>query len=484
MRTAHLLLLVGVGTMVQVLCPKPADASPMEDTSLGGAVFTGPTSGHASSFFVNPAALGLAGRGTHYHFGASAQLNSLYIDRDVVGVDGSIASGDPASSHTPTPGGLIAWHSSSEQNEAHFGLALYTPSVQRFPANEPLLGYHSEGGQLAQGMLTLAGSYRISGRYLVGLGISIGYSSLRLKFARDSVLDGGSSTESGINSDCAGTPCGYENPQAREHYDIEVGNSFSLRNIFFSAQNISASVGVAYQLPDKSWLGLGYVYLPGAFGKLSLSGTATITRSPLEGGGQELATAEIGFRMAQMVSLGYRRAVLSEFDLVTSLRWQDWSRHDQFDIRLFSGQLNETSPEWMPRYRGMHDVWRLSGGIESNDRQRHRIGARIRLESSSGAPATANALLVPGGSATIVTGAELRVADQWVVGLGYELGWTPRSDDIGTAFDPRQAVACVDTGYAFDECGAARNGRALSTASGSYEQLRHGMVLSLRYDSL
>tara|TARA_R110002073_G_scaffold218689_1_gene378901 strand:- start:41746 stop:43197 length:1452 start_codon:yes stop_codon:yes gene_type:complete len=483
MRTAHLLLLAGAGILGAIACPSPAEASPMEDSSLGGAVFTGPTSGHASSFFVNPAALGLTGRGWHLHFGGSGQLSSLYLDSDVVDPSGTQSAGESTSNYTLTPGGIIALYGSVQDDAAHFGVALHTPTVQRFPAGDPLLGFHSEGGQIRQGMLTLAGSYKFAGRVLVGLGISLGYSSLELQFSRDSALDGGSDSETGINSDCAGSPCGFQNPEAREHYNITVGNPFSPSSLF-ALKNISASVGAAYRLPGNSWIALGYVALPGAFGKLSLSGTATVTRSPRDGGQQEVATAEVGFRMAQMVFLGYRRPIFDKFDFNSDLRWQDWSRHSQFDIRLFGRDLGAEVPEWMPRYRGMHDVWRLSAGIESNDSQRHRFGARLRLETSAAEDNAATPLLVPGSSVTLATGAEIRIADQWVLGLGYELGWTPSVDATNSAFDPIAAVACVDSQYSFDECQAARDGRALSTAAGTYQQLRHGAVLSLRYDSL
>ncbi len=462
--------------------PKPASAGPMEDTSLGGAVFTGPTSGHASSFFVNPAALGLSGRGTHYHFGGSGQLSSLSIDRQNIGLDGSQNPGEQVTNHTLTPGAIIAWYSSFQEDNARLGVSLFSPTVQRFPAGDTAFGYHSLGGQLVQGMLTLAGSYRIAGRLIFGLGLSLGYSSLRLKFYRDNALDGGADTERGIHSDCGGSPCGYENPETREFYDIDVGSQAALASI--ALKNFSASFGAVLRLPKNSWIGLGYVALPGAFGKLSLSGTATITRSPRDGGMQERAIAEVGFRMAQMVFLGYRRPVLPDFDFIADLRWQDWSRHSQFDIRLFGGQLSEEIPEWMPRYRGLHDVWRLSGGLESNDQQRHRYGARIRLESSAAAPGAATPLLIAGPSATLATGAELHISDQWVLGVGYELGWFPKSTVDNSAFDPREAVSCALADYDVDACAAAREGRANSTAAGSYQSLRHGLVLSLRYDSL
>ncbi len=465
--------------LLALACPKPAMAGPMEDASLGGAVFTGPTSGHASSFFVNPAALGLSGPGTHYHFGGSGQLSSLSIDRQNINLDGSQSPGEQATSHTLTPGAIIAWYSSFQDDNARLGVSLFSPTVQRFPAGNTAFGYHSLGGHLVQGMLTLAGSYRIAGRLIVGLGLSLGYSSLRLKFYRDSAPG---DTERGVDSDCAGSPCGYENPEAREFYDINVGSQAALASI--ARKNFSASIGAALRLPNNSWIGLGYVALPGTFGELALSGTATITRSPRDGGMQEQARAEIGFSMAQMVFLGYRRPVLPDFDFIADLRWQDWSRHSQFDIRLFGAELSEDIPEWMPRHRGLHDVWRLSGGLESNDKQRHRYGARIRLESSAAAPGTATPLLIAGPSATLATGAELHISDQWVAGVGYELGWFPKSTVDNSAFDPREAVSCVEADYDVDACAAAREGRTIATAAGSYQNLRHGLVLSLRYDSL
>ena len=132
---------------------------------------------------------------------------------------------------------------------------------------------------------------------------------------------------------------------------------------------IGASIGAAVKLPGDAWLGLGYVALPGAFGQLTLSGRVDVVHAPREGGMTENATAEVSFRMAQMLFIGYRRPLFGSLDLVTDVRWQDLSRHNQFDIRLIGSDLTTTVPEWMPRYRGMQDVWRASAGIERRGRR-------------------------------------------------------------------------------------------------------------------
>jgi hypothetical protein len=76
-----------------------AAASPLEDTTVGGAVFTGPTQGHATSIYLNPAALGFSGRGWHFFMSGNVRLSSLSIDRQVV---------DPSNSSALTDGPSVS----------------------------------------------------------------------------------------------------------------------------------------------------------------------------------------------------------------------------------------------------------------------------------------------------------------------------------------------------------------------------------------
>lgn len=460
-----------------------ADASPMEDPALGGAVFTGPTHAHASSFFVNPAALGMTGRGWHLHIGGTARLQSLSVDRSMVNNSNNLEPGPSVSDNTLSPGGLLAYYSSFQDGKARFGVALHTPTWQSFPGDQPALGYHSGGGQLVQTMLTLAASIQPTRRLLLGIGFSIGYSNLRLKFSRDSALQGGSDADTGTASDCDGSACGFENPQAREEYDIQVGNQASLGDLV-DLKNFSASFGIAYNLSERSWIALSYTVLPGAFETLTLSGDASITRAPRDGGETVSTNAEIGFGMAQMAFLGYRRPIFGSIDLVTDLRWQDWSRHNQFDIRLFNKDGSSDTPEWIPRHRGMKDVWRVSAGLESSDTEAFRYGARLRFETAAISQDRNTPTIMGGNNLTLATGTELRLSNRWIFSLGYEISLFPTALVSESVFDPREQVACVDSEFEFDECGAARNGQAFSTAAGNYSLIQHGLLMSFRYDSL
>jgi hypothetical protein len=50
--------------------------------------------------------------------------------------------------------------------------------------------------------------------------------------------------------------------------------------------------------------------------------------------------------------------------------------------------------------------------------------------------------------------------------------------------DPRDRLACVDSGYDVDACVPAGEGRALPSAAGSYGRMRHAIRLSMRWDFL
>lgn len=465
--------------------PTQSLASPHEDPSLGGAVFTGPVHGHASAFFTNPAALGLTARGCNVHLGASSRLDSLWIRRRQVDPESlQLRGGERSSFHTLSPGALFAGYCSFKGDDARFGVSLYTPTLRRFPKGDPSIEYYSEGGYLAQVMLTAAASLKFGGRLVFGLGFSLGYASARLTFARDTALEGGSDAEDGIASDCgAGEPCGFENPAAAEHYHVDVGSQAPLEGLF-ALKNLAASLGAAFKIRDETWIALSYVGLPGAFGTLSLSGTARVERAQRDGGGRQEGIAELGFRMPQMVFLGFRTPAFGAYDFVSNLRWSDLSRHDQLDIRMFGGDLSEDIPEWYPRFRGLHDTVRLGLGLETKAHETLRTGARLRIESSALLDERTNPLQVSPWNATAGLGLELRLLQHLVISLGYEFTWFPVVDVENSAFDPAQRLECVDSRYNFDLCAATRAGRALPTAAGRYRRIRHGATISIGYETL
>lgn len=465
-------------------------ASPMEDPAAGNAVFTGPTSPHPSSILINPAALLFSRPGFHLHIGGSLRLDQIGIDRKLVDpATGDLSGGPSVSALTWSPGADIAVWRSVLQERAVFGAMLHTPFIDRFIADEDALRYHVLGGTMWQGMLSAAGGFKVADWFIFGLGVSLGYSGLHLELARDTALEAGSGAERGIASDCGGAPCGIENPLASETYTIDV-SSGGVGGLFENfTSNVGATLSVAIKIKGDWWGALSYVSPPGALPGRSLElkqrGTVQVEEAPRDGGEFHRGRAQVRYRMPQSVWLGLRGPVLPGWDLVTSARWLNLSRHQQFEIRMFGGDLEEVGvPEWYPRYRGMRDVLQLSGGLEGQDVGRTRFGARARLETGATAPRAVSPLQIEGVNAGLTGGVDLQVHQHWVMSAGYDLTWFLPVGVEDSAFDPLARLACVDSDYDFDACRAAREGRAIPTAAGDYTRLRHTFMLSIRYDSL
>jgi hypothetical protein len=480
-------LLAGAAIAVAALAGR-AVASPMEDPTAGGAVFSGPTSAHASSIFLNPAALGFAGRGLHLHLGGSLRLDSIGVDRRTVDPDtGGLEDGESVSTSTLSPGGLLGMYGTVLEERAVFGAALHTTTFDRFPRGQDAIGYHVLGGYQYQSLLSLAGCFRLADWFMFGLGFSIGYAGLDLDLARDSALEAGPDAERGVASDCGGEPCGFENPESREHYRMSTSTG-GLSGLF-ELENIALSLGLAAQPTSGWWVTMSVVSPPGAIPAqgyaLALQGDAEVEGALRDGGQVRRGHAEITYRMPYSVWLGVRGPVLPGYDLVSSLRWQNLSRHDVYDIRLYGGDLIAAgAPEWYPRYRGMRDVWQGSVGLEGQESGRTRFGGRLRVESGATTDKSVSPLQIEGFQVGAAGGVELRISQHVAVQLGYDLSWFPEVNSTDSAFDPISRIECVESDFDFDACREAREGRAVPTAAGKYRRLRHAMSLSLRYDSL
>src|SRR5688500_8911079 len=153
-----------------------AHASPMEDPTEGGAVFSGPTHANASSIYLAPAALAISGRGKHFHIGGSLRLDSVSIDRNTVDLDdGSLEDGPSLSSTTWSPGGAMAFWLSVLKDRAVFGVSLHNPMSERFIDGRDGMQYFSLGGYQAQTVLSGAGGFKLADWFIIGLGVSLGY---------------------------------------------------------------------------------------------------------------------------------------------------------------------------------------------------------------------------------------------------------------------------------------------------------------------
>jgi long-subunit fatty acid transport protein len=467
-----------------------AAASPLEDISEGDLVFTGPATPHASSIFLNPAALGWAGRGLHLYLVSSLRLDQLSVDRYAIDpATGAAADGPSADPLTLTPSGLIA-ATTKIGDRGHVGVAIHTPIAERFPAGGDALGYHSLGGYLYATHLSMGGSFQVD-RFVFGFGLSLNYSFAKYRFLRDTALEGGSA---GVESDCGGAPCGLENPAAAERVtlvadDYDPDSYYGLARIIglFSVAKLGLSAGIAMEVPNFEgwWLTLAYVGPPGVISDLTATeGSATIEPAARDGGETVRGEAEIRYRLPQSITLAGRGPLLPGWMLVSSLRWQDVSRHQELDLRLRGDGLERAAPEWDPRARALRDTFQLQVGLEMDEGRALRLGGRARFETGATTAETNSPLAMDTHNLGLSGGLEWRLGQHVVVALGYDVtGFLP-TDRETSAFDPLGRIGCVDSGYAYDRCEAVRDGRALPSAAGAYRRLRHQAMLGLRWDSL
>jgi long-subunit fatty acid transport protein len=459
-----------------------ASASPLE-TSSGAAVFTGPAHPHALSIYLNPAALGLTYPGQHLFLGTGVRLDQFRIQRRTVdAATGDVFTGATVKDVTFSPDLSAAFYTSIA-DRGYFGVLFHTPFWQQF-VNRNAVGYHVLGGSFWQTLLSIAGSYRASSRFHFGLGLSIGISSLRFSFQRDTALEAGSAGARGINSDCGGVLCGHENPAAAQTIDVDVRTE-GLRDLF-SAENLALSAGVIIRPVGDWWVGISYVSPPGVIARLNIAGDAVVTQAPRDGGAVIKGRSEVTLQMPQSVHVGVRGPIFAGFDLVSGVRWQNYSRQDDFDIRLFGTDFQTAVdiPEWYPRYRGFADTWRGELGLESGEGARVRLGGRLRFETGATSSRRITPLEVSPLSFGTALGSEFRLSETLVLTAGYDLAWYPDVHAAVSDFDPHKRLDCVDSNFQFDFCEGVRLGSAIPTASGDYRRFGHTFSLSIRYDQL
>ncbi len=463
--------------------PAPTWSSPLEDTTLGGAVFTGPAHPHATALYINPAALGLDSQGTHIYLDGSLRVDQLSVERTIRDQDGNTSSATPVDAVTLAPGGTLAIYNVGSKVSA--GVALGVPQNDQFIENDGELGYHVlEGHHRRIAWLTLAISFRLTSRIRFGTGLSLGSTSMKLSFLRDTALEGGPGPD-GIGSDCNGSPCGIENPDAAERYDIEVSTPGAL-----ATQNIGLSFGLMYQVAQDWWLGIGVQSPVGFRSSLSLRGTATITPAPRDQRGPDPrvpyeADTEVVYELPQSVAVGVRGPIFPGFELIAGARWQNFSRHDVIDLRIFGGDANAPgdAPEWYPRYRGLRDVLVLEGGLEGSITGSTRIGGRLRVETGAAAADTLSPIQIAGPNATLVGGLEHRFGDgnNVVVSGSYGLTWFPTTTVTTSKLEPSHYLDCVEQQLDIDACAPAAQGRGVPSAAGTYGRLSHGARVAIRY---
>lgn len=460
--------------LVCLLCAR-AHASPRTDPTIGRTVFTGATLEHPTSIELNPAALGLGVHSEGYLAVLSA-IDQFKIDH----------GGESISDTTASPGGTAAWvwHPSEKIT---LGAQIHTAPAERFLASHDALRYSILGGYHRTAAADLAASFKITNAFYFGISLSAQYAALQLRYARDSALEAGRDPARGIGSDCAGSPCGVENVEASETYDVYVKSPWN------SASNVlGANLGIVVHPRRDLWIGVGYHAPPGLAVQNQLNGDLTIHRAGRDGGGIVTGGSTVYLSQPASVDVEARFRLPTNLDLHLGGRWEDLSRMSTYDVRAYGSALPSAGiPEWMPRARGFHDSVAVWGGVEQVDiGQLVRFGGRLGFETESLPDERTTAWTIQPASATVDGGVQLVLRDfgpgttRILLQLTYGLQYFPTVNVKSSEFDPNSLLACYDSGYDYSTyaCSETRKGYGLPTADGDYSRIEHAFRLAIRFE--
>ncbi len=451
-------------SIVALLAMAPlAHASPRSDPTTGRAVFTGATLPSTTSLTLNPAAIGLA-RTWELYLAATSVLEQWDIER---------ANGEQGSDTQLGPGGTIAGFFPPGRIST-LGLELRLPPPELFP-DDLATRYHSLGGYQRNVIVTGGFSLKVASSFYFGVSVSHDVTLLKLRYARDTALD------KGVDIDCDGSPCGFENPAAQETYDVKV------RSDKVSADNTKVNLGILLRLATDVWLGLTYHNTPGFGIQTQLEGRMQYTQAPRDGGESVRGRSTVLVSYPASVDGELRARILPELDLHIGGRWEDLSRMQSYDVRGYGSSFQGLGvPEWIVRPRGFRDSFAAWGGVEQvelNFDKRFRFGGRIGFETPALKPSRTSPTNLASTSATLDAGVQLRIAPNISLQLSYGVQLFSKVDVDDSAYGGQFAIDCIDSGFDYTTrgCSALREGYAIPTGAGSYSRIQHALRIGFRY---
>lgn len=475
-----------------MLVAGPSAGAPLDEPFVGGLGFNGPTSPTLASIYWNPAALGLV-RGTQVYVAGSMRWTTTTVNR--AGGAGSATAHDTMQplNWPPGPGAFLGISSDLGGDRFTIGFATYMPYLQqlKFPlspmGNEPTR-YQALQIDLRNLALVPALSIRFLGDFRLGIAPGFLFSTGRLSFAEDTSLDG-------LTTSCGGAPCGVENPQAAARYDVSSGNGlgdakFSVTigaGIYYRHQNWE--FGLAYQsrplgsevsnvevAGERTTVNAPPAVLPGA-----TPGVGALVSCPT-GSTTRCVFGDLSYRLPDVWIAGVTWHMRPGLELSASARWIWFHMHDRIDIRLTGPTLDAANvPEHVVLYRGFKDVVDLRGRVSYWFRERLRLGAQLRLETSAVDSSAVNAAAVDGLTVEPMALVEARLSKHFWISGGYGVQIMGEVTANPSAFDPAQAPACVGPigGQGLDACTARNQGRARPTAAGTYTRFVQDLGLTM-----
>jgi long-subunit fatty acid transport protein len=441
--------------------------------------------------YWNPAALGLV-RGFQLMVSGTMRWSSTGVTLDPgaggMGPRSATATNLLQPLQWPAgPGGFLGISSDLGGDRFTIGFATYMPFLQQIryplsPSGDETTRYHALTIDLRNLALVPALAIRFGNDFRVGVAPGFLFSTGHLLFAEDTALDGGMTSDG--------------NPAAAARYDVSSGNG--LGDAKFS---VTLGGGIYFR---RRAVEFGFAYQSRPLGSdvpgVEVAGTrTTITLPPRAANATGVPVAcpgaqssrcvfgDIAYRLPDAVIGGATWHIAPGLELSAMARWLWLHVHDRIDIRLLGPTLDTTGlPQHIVLYRGFKDVLDARARISYWWRERIRVGAMLRLETSAVDTSAVNPAAVDAFKVEPVILAELRLGRHLWLGGGYGLTIMPGITVTDSAFDPGDpATSCAALGgdLTTAACQARLAGKARPSANGHYTAMVQdfGLTLTSRF---
>ncbi len=481
-------ILLGLGVALATF-PATTQAYPYYSLRPADTVLAGPTDGHLSSMFFNPAAIRvIAG-------------SEVLIQGGVAGFIGSIQRNDPLPAGF-SPGGsagpaqavpirwanpqalaALAWDLRSDS--VTLGLAFSTPvlDLARFerddvPVEQLSTRYHSIADESYSLWGSLAIGLKLKSWLLLGGSFNFGYTHSSQSFLRDGDARGRDTLG------CGGGPC--EQWANRTKVELSVGGL----GYGFSAGAIVEPV------TDRLWIGLSYlsplfsnqgdyVALEGQPSELSwndgsgCSGSWAGAKLTTASGDSKCGAARLSVAYPHIIYLGGRvrfslsPAVEKSADNIRprAIELSSWARltipgHTDQEVQVERRLLE---PGLYTRPLSAQTAFAVTLGIRQYF-QRVTLGQELLYESPRAQSGTISAANIEGHKLDLSLSLRAALSKRLSLVLSVGATWMLFAPDTGQSFDPSMVEVCRQTGYDVTSaaCDAVQHGLAIPTAAASY----------------
>jgi len=466
------------------LAARTGGAAPLDDPFVGGVGFNGPTAANLGAVYWNPAALGLV-RGFQMMIAGTTRVSTTTVRRTGVNAAGvpdpSLPPMPTATAHDvtqplqwpPGPGGFIAISTDVGGDRFTLGFAAYEPYVEQSHYSVNAAGteptrYHRLDVDLRNLALVPALSIRFGSDFRVGVAPGFLFSTGRLSFAEQ-------------------TMPGSETPGTDAIYNLDSGQSIT--DARFS---VTLGGGIYWRRKTVEF-GLAYSSRPIGTDVGGIEVAADKTQVTLPNGGGPVICAsgqanrcvfgDIVYQLPDVWIAGLAWHPRAGLEIAVMARWIWFHLQDRIDIRLTSPALPTALPDHITFHRGFKDVWDTRVRVAYWIRERLRVGAAMRFETSAVSPADVNPAAVDGFKIQPMVMAELRVTRGLSLTGGYGFTYMPDVTAHPSNFDPTAAAACMAPPVSGDlsnsNCIKRQQGLARPTADGTYGRTEQDFSLAM-----